>query len=241
MTDRTVLNMWCGPRTVSTALMYSWRQRSDTVVFDEPFYGLYLRSHDPGHPGRAEVLDAMTLGYDDIVEQIAAPGPRPVRFVKNIGHHLDVLPRSILDEFTNALLVRDPARVLASLDGRLDGEIPVGITGLPQQVAILDHELAAGRRPIVVDAGQLLADPPSTLAALCAEVGLEFNRSMLSWPVGPKPEDGVWAPHWYRSVHHSTGFAPPRDGPVDLDERHRTVLDECRPLHERLVAYRLTI
>jgi len=241
MTDRTVLNMWCGPRTVSTALMYSWRQRSDTVVFDEPFYGLYLRGHDPGHPGREEILAAMTLGYDAVVEQIAAPGPRPVRFVKNIGHHLDALPRSILDEFTNALLVRDPARVIASLDGRLEGEIPVGITGLPQQVAILEHELASGRTPIVVDAGQLLADPASTLAALCAAVGLDFDRSMLSWPVGPKPEDGVWASHWYRSVHHSTGFAPPQDGAVDLDDRRQRVLDECQPLYERLVGHRLAV
>jgi hypothetical protein len=33
------LSVWSGPRNVSTALMYSFRQRSDTVVVDEPLYG----------------------------------------------------------------------------------------------------------------------------------------------------------------------------------------------------------
>lgn len=28
---------------------------------------------------------------------------------------------------------------------------------------------------------------------------------MLSWPAGPKPYDGVWAPWWYAQTHRSTG------------------------------------
>ena len=32
------LNVWSGPRNVSTALMYSFAQRSDTRVVDEPLY-----------------------------------------------------------------------------------------------------------------------------------------------------------------------------------------------------------
>ena len=34
--------LWSGPRNVSTAMMYSFAQRDDTVVYDEPFYGYYL-------------------------------------------------------------------------------------------------------------------------------------------------------------------------------------------------------
>ena len=37
------LNIWSGPRNISTALMYSFAQRSDTQVIDEPLYGHYLR------------------------------------------------------------------------------------------------------------------------------------------------------------------------------------------------------
>ena len=38
------INLWSGPRNVSTALMYSFAQRSDTAVVDEPLYGHYLRA-----------------------------------------------------------------------------------------------------------------------------------------------------------------------------------------------------
>ena len=35
--------MWSGPRNVSTALMRSFENRSDTYVWDEPFYSYYLK------------------------------------------------------------------------------------------------------------------------------------------------------------------------------------------------------
>jgi hypothetical protein len=235
----TVLNLWCGPRTVSTALMYSWRQRPDTRVFDEPFYGVYLRHTDPGHPGRDEIVAAMPDDVDTIVDRIRS-ADRPVRFLKNIGHHLDALPNWILDEFTNGLLIRDPARVIASLDATLHAAFPATITGLPQQVRILDHELAAGRIPIVVDATRLLADPPAVLTSLCGAVGLVFDERMLSWPAGPKPEDGVWAEHWYASAHRSTGFSPPPAETPTLTHPQQRLLDECRPLYDRLLAHHLS-
>jgi hypothetical protein len=239
MSALTVVNMWCGPRTVSTALMYAWRERGDTAVFDEPFYGLYLQGHDPGHPGREEIVRAMPRRYEDVLAEIRRPGLRPVRFVKNIGHHLDALPGAVLDEFTNALLIRDPARVIASLDATLHRDIPMAITGLPQQARILSHELAAGREPIVIDAHALLGDPPGALAALCRSVGLDPDPAMLGWPPGPKPEDGVWARHWYASAHRSTGFGPPPHDPVALDASQRALAERCRPVYEELLAHHL--
>ncbi|MGD8481270.1 MAG: sulfotransferase family protein, partial [Gammaproteobacteria bacterium] len=44
--------MWSGPRNVSTAMMYSFAQRPDTRVLDEPLYGHYLKSSGARHPGR---------------------------------------------------------------------------------------------------------------------------------------------------------------------------------------------
>ncbi len=145
----------------------------------------------------------------------------------------------MLDEFTNAVLVREPARVIASLDATLHADFPVTITGLPQQVRVVEHELAAGRTPIVIDAGDLLAEPAALLTALCRAVDLEFDVAMLHWPAGPKPEDGVWAKHWYHAVHRSTGFVDPPAGTVELSETQQRLLEECRPLYERLLAHRL--
>jgi hypothetical protein len=68
----------------------------------------------------------------------------------------------------------------------------------------------------------------------------EFYRrdeAKISWPAGPKPEDGVWAKHWYRNVHASTGFEPyePRKDPFPT--RIKPLLEECQPLYERLRDY----
>lgn len=35
----------------------------------------------------------------------------------------------------------------------------------------------------------------------------------LRWEAGPIPEDGVWAPWWYKSVHESTRFSSPKKYP----------------------------
>lgn len=235
MTDPLVVNVWSGPRNVSTALMYSWRQRADTAVFDEPFYGLYLRRHDPGHPGRDEVIASMPLDYAQTIELITDDRPEPVRYIKNIGHHLDVLDAGdVLDRFTNVLLVREPAAVIASLARTMGSDIDIAITGLRQQLTILEHELAAGRRPIVFDSRQLLADPPTCLRAVCAAVGVEFDEAMLGWPPGPKPEDGVWARWWYANTHRSTGFARPSTAPIPDEILTHPILPACRDLYARL-------
>ncbi len=60
---------------------------------------------------------------------------------------------------------------------------------------------------------------------------------MLSWDQGPKPEDGVWAPHWYHRVHTTTGFDPYREKTEPFPERLLPLLEECRPLYARLVEY----
>ena len=38
-----VICLWASPRNISTALMYSFAQRSDVKVLDEPFYAHYLK------------------------------------------------------------------------------------------------------------------------------------------------------------------------------------------------------
>jgi hypothetical protein len=77
------------------------------------------------------------------------------------------------------------------------------------------------------------------LSRLCARLGLPFTPAMLAWPAGPKPEDGVWAPHWYSAVHRSTGFAPYRPPSQPLPGRLLPVLAECMPHYEELAAQAL--
>lgn len=241
VTKPRVINMWSGPRNISTAFMYSWRQRSDTLVFDEPFYGTYLSEFDIGHPGQDEIVASMELDVDTIVAMITAPGPKPIRYIKNIGHHLDALDPPILDLFENVLLVRDPGAMVRSLTHKIGEKATVEITGLPQQVQILEHELHAGRTPLVIDSRDLLTDPPGFLRRLCDHLQLPFEAAMLSWPAGPKPEDGVWAKYWYDNAHRSTGFVPFAERDEPLDPTQLRLLRECQPYFERLKQYQLPL
>jgi Sulfotransferase domain len=42
---RKIVNLWCIPRSCSTALMYSFAQRDDTTVVDEPLYAHFLSNY----------------------------------------------------------------------------------------------------------------------------------------------------------------------------------------------------
>lgn len=237
MTDCLRISMWTGPRNISTALMYAFRQRPDTEVVDEPLYGHYLEVTGLAHPGRSEVLAAMDTDGERVVRDVLlGPCTRPVRFFKNMAHHIVGLDLAFLDDMTNILLTRDPAAMLVSLTRNLP-DADVAATGLPQQVELLDRIVTAGRTPIVLDAGEVLHDPEGVLGELCRRVGIVFTRAMLSWPAGPKPEDGVWAPHWYANVHRSTGFAPARQRTEPVPDRLQGRLAECMPLYERLAAH----
>ena len=49
--------MWSGPRNLSTALMRSFENRSDTEVLDEPLYAYYLKETKKSHPLSEEIIN----------------------------------------------------------------------------------------------------------------------------------------------------------------------------------------
>jgi hypothetical protein len=233
------INLWSGPRSVSTACMYAFARRADTCVVDEPLYAHFLRVSGRADPGRDAVLAAQDPDGEAVVRDVVlGPCERPVLFLKQMAHHLVELDWTFVQRCDNVLLVRDPAAVLVSLDGVLGAPTPRD-TGLPVQAELLRYLRGLGQDPPVIDSARLLADPPGVLARLCARLGLPSADAMLSWPAGPKPCDGVWASHWYASVHASTGFGPPPTGRVTLPGRLSAAHAVCRPLYDALLEHAL--
>jgi Sulfotransferase domain len=231
------LSMWSGPRNVSTALMYSFRQRSDTLVFDEPLYGHYLKVSGAQHPGGEEVLSKMDTDGDRVVREVLlATSDRPIRFYKNMAHHLLGLERDFLSQLTNILLTRDPREMLPSLSKQIPNPT-LRDTGLREQVELLDFILQSGQTPIVLDAKELLQNPENVLREVCGYLGIPFEPAMLSWQAGPKPEDGVWAKHWYDNVHKSTTFEMYQAKQEKFPEHLKELLDQSLPIYERLYEY----
>ncbi len=237
MTKR--VSVWSGPRNVSTALMYSFRQRPDTTVVDEPLYGHYLQRTRAPHPALEDVLAQLEQNGERIVQDtLLGPYETDVVMFKNMAHHLPGLEQGFLAELENVLLIRDPEEMLPSLAEQLP-EPTLRDTGLAEQVELLEHTLNAGKTPVVIDAKRLLQDPEGVLRRLCGALGLPFEPAMLSWPAGPKPEDGVWAPYWYKNVHASTGFSPYTPKSEPFPEHLRPLLTVCAPLYEKLLNYAL--
>ncbi len=228
------LNLWSGPRNVSTALMYSFAQRPDTRVVDEPLYGHYLRVSGASHPHAAEVMRRMDCNGERVVRDvILGPSDRPVLFFKQMAHHLVDLDLGFLAATANVLLTRHPRDVLPTLARQLPQPI-LRDTGYAAQVDLLDRLRALGQPELVLDSAELLRDPEGVLRRLCAGLDLRWEPAMLRWPAGAKPYDGCWAPDWYHNVHRSTGFEPYQPKTAPFPERLEPLLRECLPLYERL-------
>ncbi len=231
--------LWSGPRNVSTALMFSFAQRRDTRVIDEPLYAHYLQISGVEHPGREEVLATQEQDGDKVVRDVVlGPCDRPVLFMKQMAHHLVALDRGFLERTVNALLIREPSEMLRSLVHQIPRP-RLTDTGLKAQVDLRRHLKSLGQDPPVLESRQLLLDPRGVLSQLCERLGLPFDEAMLSWRPEPLPEDGAWAPHWYHNVHRSTGFQPyrPKTGP--LPSHLEEVCEACRPYFEELYQHAL--
>jgi hypothetical protein len=232
------LAVWSGPRNLSTALMRSFSARADCVVSDEPFYASYLAATGFEHPGRAEVLASQSQDWREVAEAVSegpAPLPRPVWYQKHMAQHMrEEMLGPWLDRLDHAFLVRHPARVIASYL-KVFPSMTLAETGLPWQVRLFEHLLAArGGPPVVIDAADLRTSPETTLRRLCGGLGIAWDSAMLAWPAGPHPQDGVWAAHWYASTWQSTGFEPVTDDEPPLPEPDVPFLTEAVALYDRL-------
>ena len=253
----TRIAMWSGPRNISTAVMRAWGNRADTVVIDEPFYACYLRATGKKHPGADEIIAKGETDWQKVVAQLSGPipGGKKIFFQKQMTHHLlPEVDQQWLVDLTNCFLIRDPGDVILSYIKK-NPDPALEDLGFVQQAEIFDFVVGTSRcdvrghsgserrsaasLPIVIDAKDVLQSPERILRLLCAAVGVEFDKAMLSWPPGLRATDGVWAKHWYGEVARSTSFQPyrPRNEPVP--DRLRKIYEQCRECYERLYKHRL--
>ncbi|MEC7860407.1 MAG: sulfotransferase family protein [Pseudomonadota bacterium] len=231
---------WSGPRNVSTAFMYSFAQREDTIVVDEPLYGHYLRISGAKHPGHHEIMQKINCDGNEVMEILMAQKSphHKILFLKQMSHHLQRINRDFLLETDNIFLIRDPKEVLPSLTKQLPNA-SIGDTGLDLQWQLFQELCSAGKSPVVIDSKELLINPKNILIQLCEHLSIPFFKEMLSWEPGPIKEDGMWAKYWYQEVHRSNGFIPYKPKP-DLSVELLSLFNECRPYYDNLFEHALT-
>jgi hypothetical protein len=228
--------LWSGPRNISTALMYSFAQRSDCKVFDEPLYAHYLSKSDARHyhPGAAEVIATMENDGEKVVQDlILGETDVPVLFFKQMTHHLKELDWGFMAQTVNIILTRDPFEMLPSYAQQIEHPTLYDV-GYAMHLELLDFLQKLGQTPPVLDSKQTLLNPRAVLSQLCEQIGIPFEETMLRWPAGARPEDGSWQKYWYDAVHRSTGFQPYRPKEGDFPEGLRPLLAQCQPYYEKL-------
>jgi hypothetical protein len=234
--------MWSGPRNISTAMMRSWGNRADSAVVDEPFYAFYLERTGKKHPGAHEVIANGETDWRKVVERLTGPIPdgKRILYQKQMTHHLlPEIDRAWIVDLTNCFLIRDPREVILSYIKK-NPEPTLEDLGFVQQEKIFDfaHE-QIGKPPAVIDARDVLENPQRTLELLCAAIGVEFDNAMLSWPLGLRDTDGIWAKYWYDEVAASTSFQPYEAKEGVVPDRLREIYGRCRECYERLYQHRL--
>lgn len=240
MAELIRIAMWSGPRNISTAMMRSFENRPDTVVEDEPFYAHYLIKTGVDHPYRIDTIESQENDWEKISNRLISeiPNHNTIWYQKHMcQHNLEGYDLSWTKNLVNCFLIRDPKEVIASFTKQfnLTSSAQLGYTQQLDLFKKLKNEI--GQEPIVIDSKDVLKNPRKILTILCEQIGIPFMDEMLSWPLGPRKSDGVWAKHWYQNVKASTGFMPIVDKKIHISAKYSDILVECMDVYRLLKRY----
>ncbi len=228
--------MWSGPRNLSTALMRSFENRNDTLVFDEPFYSYYLKQTCLKHPMYKEIIKTYPFESKIIIKKITEmPNKYSIYYQKHMTHHiLDEIDLDWLKVGKNCFLIRHPAKVINSYIKKNDIK-NIGDIGFKKQYQIFNYvKNKFDPKPIVINSDNILKDPKKIIKKLCQKLKIKFTKNMITWPIGEKINDGIWGRVWYEQVNNSTTFAKYKDSELNVPKKYQDIYQECIDIYNHM-------
>ena len=235
-----VIAMWAHPRAVSTAFLRMMIARGDTTVVHEPLVTLTDEGKVPlpdGHGGTVEA-DSVPAVFAHLARLAR---DRPVFFKDTVEYRYQYLfdhPATAAG-IEHTFIVRDPKKAINS-HYHMKPTVTRPEIGYEHLYDLFELARATtGKRPIVVHAERLLAQPETVVAQYCRAVGLPFIPQALRW----QPEDRsewVRTRKWHIDAIGSSGFAPTEkqyDVTVDNNAELRSFYDYHAPFYEKLVRH----
>jgi len=228
-----------GPRNLSTALMYSFGNREDTTILDEPMYAHYLSKNNIIHPGQEMILKSQSTAIEKVKAEILFKNySTNYLFIKNMAHHFINIDWNFILKMENIIYIRHPKQLIASFAKVIDQPTLLDI-GVELSFQLYEFLVSNNQTPIILDSGELLKNPEKILRLICDQLEIPFTKKMLNWEAGPRKEDGVWAEHWYTNVHQSTGFKKQKSSNQPMADRliplYETAMEFYQPLFENSI------
>ena len=228
--------LWSGPRNISTTMMYSFAQRPDTKAYDEPLYAYYLSNTAAKeyHPDAELVMGQMECKGEKVIQQMLKANPCEVVFFKNMTHHLCQLDRAFMSQGLNVILTRDPKEMLPSFHKVIKNP-EMRDVGYQAHVELASYFENNSIPFIILDSKEVLLDPEKALKKICSKANIPFYSDMLHWIPGKRSEDGIWAKHWYKNIHKSSGFNQYTPKTAPFPEELKDLLNECETYYNILI------
>ena len=245
--------LWATPRSTSTAFEWMMRMRGDMACFHEPFGEAWYQGDDARAPRLSSDSPRKPgLNFDTVLQKMqTAACKRPV-FSKDMPQFTDHLwSDEFLARFEHSFLIRNPAKVLASLhhswikSGNEEGFARNEI-GFDEQRRLFDLLcIRDSKPPVVIDSDDLLENPPAMVEKYCNAIGIPFIAEALSWEPGSRSEV-LWYDSddsiWHETLKNSDGLkAQPRKsiGIHELPEKLQALYRDFLPHYRHMYRHRL--
>ena len=215
--------MWSGPRNISTALLRSFSNRDDTIVYDEPFYSYYLKETNLNHPMKDEIIDFYPTKENEVIKSILE-NKKGIYYQKHMTHHiLDKTNIEWLKKGTNCFLIRHPSKVINSYikKNTLQSITDIGFDQMFRLFKYVNKNIS--KEIIVINSDTLLENPELYLKKLCQNLNIDFSTKMLKWPKGKTNDFGIWYKHWYHDIINSTEFAITKNIIKDVPKNYEKI------------------
>ena len=229
--------MWSGPRNISTALLRSFSNRDDTIVYDEPFYSYYLKETKLNHPMKDEIIDFYPTKENEVIKSILE-NKKGIYYQKHMTHHiLDKTNIEWLKKGTNCFLIRHPSKVINSYikKNTLQSITDIGFDQMFRLFKYVNKNIS--KEIIVINSDTLLEDPELYLKKLCQNLNIDFSTKMLKWPKGKTNNFGIWYKHWYHDIINSTEFAITKNIIKDVPKNYEKIYMESLNIYDHMNQY----
>jgi len=230
--------LWSGPRNISTALMYSFAQRQDTLVFDEPLYAYYLKNTNAKeyHPGADDILASMENDGTKVINMMLTENKKQILFFKHMTKHLLNLNIEFMKDMVNVILTRDPKEMLPSFAKVIPNPTMEDV-GYEKHIELMTYFDVNAIKYVVLDSKKVLLHPEKVLMQLCKLLNIPFKSNMLHWKAQQRSEDGIWAKYWYDNIHKSTGFIEYKAKNEPFPKHLKPLLKDCIPHYNKLLEH----